>query len=530
MQVKLLEQLEAQKEKRVAHLQQMAVKRMMQAGLTKGWQTWLDLYEERQRSMRMLAAAAGRLMRPALAAALTHWRIDWQQMQQAAIKAAYKARVLLAEEASLKKLAQQAEAAREARVAHLQQSAARRMMQAGLTKGWQTWLDMYLEHQRHKRMLASAAGRLMKPALSAALSAWREDWGEERQRILEEGQRLMRAEAEGRSLAQQAEIDAVRAEMAAALQAKDEELRKLEEEFGVGALSREQEHAKALAEQAEAAHEARVAHLQQMAAKRMMQAGLTKGWQTWLDMYLEHQRHQRMLASAAGRLMKPALSAALSVWREDWGEERRRALEEGQRLLRAEAEGRSLAQQAEIDAVRAEMAAALQAKDEQLQALAERSGMDILSQQQEAARALAEALEAEKEKRVAHLQQMAVKRMMQAGLTKGWQTWLDMYLEHQRHKRMLAAAAGRLMKPALSAALSVWRDTLALTLTLSPALSLALALTLSPSLTLRSCGATSGGRNGSTSSTRGRRSCCCSMHSAPSCTARRCRPCATSCR
>ena len=427
-------------------------------------------------------------------------------------------------------LAEALEAEKEKRVAHLQQMAVKRMMQAGLTKGWQTWLDMYLEHQRHKRMLASAAGRLMKPALSAALSVWREDWGEERRRALEEGQRLLRAEAEGRSLAQQAEIDAVRAEMAAALQARDEQLQALSDRGGNELLTQRQEHAKALAEALEAEKEKRVAHLQQMAVKRMMQAGLTKGWQTWLDMYLEHQRHQRMLASAAGRLMKPALSAALTHWRDDWQAEQKAALEEGQRLLRAEAEGRSLAQQAEIDAVRAEMAAALQAKDEQLQALAERSGMDILSQQQEAARALAEALEAEKEKRVAHLQQMAVKRMMQAGLTKGWQTWLDMYLEHQRHKRMLAAAAGRLMKPALSAALSVWRDTLALTLTLSPALSLALALTLSPSLTLRSCGATSGGRNGSTSSTRGRRSCCCSMHSAPSCTARRCRPCATSCR
>ena len=108
--------------------------------------------------------------------------------------------------------------------------------------------------------------------------------------------------------------------------------------------------------------------------------------------------------------------------------------------------------------MRAELAAALQAKDEQLQALAERSGMDILSQQQEAARALAEALEAEKEKRIAHLQQMAAKRMMQAGLTKGWQTWLDMYLEHERQKRMLAAAAGRLARPALAAALTAWRD------------------------------------------------------------------------
>ena len=242
-----------------------------------------------------------------------------------------------------------------------------------------------------------------------------------------------------------------------------------------------------LLEQLEAQKEKRVAHLQQMAVKRMMQAGLTKGWQTWLDLYEERQRSMRMLAAAAGRLMRPALAAALTHWRIDW-------------------------QQMQQAAIKAAYKARVR--------LAEEASLKKLAQQAEAAR----------EARVAHLQQSAARRMMQAGLTKGWQTWLDMYLEHQRHQRMLASAAGRLMKPALSAALSVWRDTLALTLTLSPALSLALALTLSPSLTLRSCGATSGGRNGSTSSTRGRRSCCCSMHSAPSCTARRCRPCATSCR
>jgi predicted outer membrane protein len=269
----------------------------------------------------------------------------------------------------------------------------------------------------------------MKPALSAALTHWRIDWQATRDFDLAEGQRLLRADAEGHSVKQQAEIDALRAEMAAALAAKDEQLQALSDRSGMDVLTREQEHAKALAEQAEAAHEARVAHLQQAAARRMMRAGLTKGWQTWLDMYLEHQRQTRMLAGAAGRLMKPALSAALSAWREDWDEERRLALEEGQALLRAEQ--------------------------------AQREGgfrADLLSKEQEHAKALAEALEAEAEKRVAHLQQMAAKRMMQAGLTKGWQTWLDMYQEHQRHKRMLAGAAGRLMKPALAAALTAWRD------------------------------------------------------------------------
>ena len=43
--------------------------------------------------------------------------------------------------------------------------------------------------------------------------------------------------------------------------------------------------------------------------------------------------------AAAGRLARPALTAALTHWRDDWQEEQRAALEEGQRLLRAEAEG-----------------------------------------------------------------------------------------------------------------------------------------------------------------------------------------------
>ena len=32
--------------------------------------------------------------------------------------------------------------------------------------------------------------------------------------------------------------------------------------------------------------------------------------------------------------MRPALTAALTAWREDWAEERRRALMEGQQLLK----------------------------------------------------------------------------------------------------------------------------------------------------------------------------------------------------
>ena len=492
----LAETLEAEKEKRIAHTQQMAAMRMGKQQLSKGWQSWLDGWLEQQRHKRMLAASAGRLMKPALSAALTHWRTDWQATQQAILEEGQRlmraeadgrsieqqaeidavraemAAALQAKDAEMQKLeeefglgaltkeqehakalAEQAEAAHEKRMAHLQQMAAKRMMQAGLTKGWQTWLDLYLERQRSMRMLAAAAGRLMRPALTAALTHWRDDWQAEQKAALEEGQRLIRAEAEGHSAKQQAEIDALRAEMAAALAAKDTQLQALSERSGLDVLTQQQEHAKALAELAEAAHEKNVAHLQQSAARRMMQAGLTKGWQTWLDMYLEHQRQKRMLAGAAGRLMKPALSAALTAWRDDWGEERRRVLEEGQRLMRAEADGRSIEQQAEIDAVRAEMAAALLEKDEELRKLEESFGADISTQEQERARKL----EAEKEKRTAHVMQMAVMRLGKRQLSLGWQTWLDAHLEQQRKKRILAASAGRLSKPALSVCLALWR-------------------------------------------------------------------------
>ena len=245
----------------------------------------------------------------------------------------------------------------------------------------------------------------------------------------------------------------LRAEMAVALAEKEFQLQALSDRGGSELLNQQQENARALAETLEAEKEKRIAHTQQMAAMRMGKQQLSKGWQSWLDGWLEQQRHKRMLAASAGRLMKPALSAALTHWRTDWQATQQAILEEGQRLMRAEADGRSIEQQAEIDAVRAEMAAALLEKDEELRKLEESFGADISTQEQERARKL----EADKEKRTAHVMQMAVMRLGKRQLSLGWQTWLDAHLEQQRKKRILAASAGRLSKPALSVCLALWR-------------------------------------------------------------------------
>ena len=46
-------------------------------------------------------------------------------------------------------------------------------------------------------------------------------------------------------------------------------------------------------------------------------------------------------------------------------------------------------------------------------------------------------LEAEREKRVQHLQQIGVRRIAQMGLAKGWTAWHDNYEEYQYKKRLL---------------------------------------------------------------------------------------------
>ena len=66
--------------------------------------------------------------------------------------------------------------AKEARVAHLQQQAARRIANAGIASGFSTWQAQWAEAARQKRMLAAAAARLTRPALAAAVAHWRQDW------------------------------------------------------------------------------------------------------------------------------------------------------------------------------------------------------------------------------------------------------------------------------------------------------------------------------------------------------------------
>ena len=66
--------LEEEHEKRVEHLQQVAVRRIGQLALARGWSSWLAQHEEKVRVWQLLRHAGGRLVRPKLVASFIEGR------------------------------------------------------------------------------------------------------------------------------------------------------------------------------------------------------------------------------------------------------------------------------------------------------------------------------------------------------------------------------------------------------------------------------------------------------------------------
>ena len=73
-----------------------------------------------------------------------------------------------------------------------------------------------------------------------------------------------------------------------------------------------------------------------------------------------------------------------------------------------------------------------------------------------------EQLAAEREKRIEHTKEMAVRRVFKRELSRGWTCWYDAYWTRVRQKRLLAAAANRLFRPKLVRGFGLWRRVVAL--------------------------------------------------------------------
>ena len=194
----------------------------------------------------------------------------------------------------------EAAAEKEKRIEHLCSVIARRMLRKDLSRGWFAWYEQWQEEARTLRLLKTAAERLRRPALSAALSDWKAD-----------------AAQAGAAAKAQAAAEAQAAALAAAIKQAA-----IEKEEAVGTAIEEATLAAAAAAEAEEAksaqeREQRVQHLTGVILKRMLRKDLSRGWVAWCEQYEERTLTLRLLRSAAQRLRKPTVSAAFAGWKTD---------------------------------------------------------------------------------------------------------------------------------------------------------------------------------------------------------------------
>ena len=110
-----------------------------------------------------------------------------------------------------------------------------------------------------------------------------------------------------------------------------------------------------LAAELEEEREKRALHVQQIAARRIGQMGLARGWSAWHEQWLEVVKQRQMMAATAARLTRPKLTACLTHWRHDWEEAVRQVAEEKKRLLMSEHDQLRAALEAELKQARSEL-------------------------------------------------------------------------------------------------------------------------------------------------------------------------------
>ena len=331
------------REARATGLQQSAVRRIAHRGLARGWSAWHAAWEERRRQRQMLASAGARLLRPKLAASVAHWRGAWEAARaeersraEALLSAAQarerggleaeverlraeleaersgaaaqrraaaeeaKEQAARQEEAAARQLIDRLEEEKEKRIAHLHQSAARRMGNQGILRGWTAWVDLHEEQRARRQMLASAGARLLRPKLAASLALWRQGWEAEMCASAERAAQVLRAADERKRGTVEGELAQVRAELAearaelarsaaTATAAAEDERRALHERMEAAVLTKEEEAARELLERLEEEKERRVEHLQRVAARRIGLGAVARGWSAWHAAWEERQ-------------------------------------------------------------------------------------------------------------------------------------------------------------------------------------------------------------------------------------------------
>ena len=208
-----------------------------------------------------------------------------------------------------------------------------------------------------------------------------------------------------------------------------------------------------LLERAELEHGAALAHLHRVAVGRLTKLQLSKGWNAWAEVHEAQARSRKLRQRALSKMRKPGMAGAFGFWQHDW---ERRAREQQTAALRQQLQGEAAARaglEAELERTRNDADSALSATrsmtTSELEQLKRRHAAELES-------ALAAAVAAAKEAHVRHIQQLAIRRLSQQGLSRGFNAWREGHEQSARQMSALRRGASTLLKPRVVRAFGYW--------------------------------------------------------------------------
>ena len=474
---RLAAKMAEQRAGRVDELFKKSVKRMANAGILRGWDSWREQWEEGVRTRQMLKQAGGRLLRPKLAASMALWRTTWQQGSAAMAAQSYEqlheatqfiaslkaqlhelAEMKANADAELARQQEAAEAAEAGRMTAMQQAAIRadrerglrieqltkkagaRLKNQGIMRGFTAWQFKWEERVAQKQMLASAGARLLKPKLAASFAGWKTDYFTEltaaqsdlaasfpalKKKFTEQGDARHAAHVAGdggararRGGEEPSEADGRRLGRRAA---EGDARGRGEGEADRGAPVQGDE-----ADQEPGDH-----------ARLVGVAGALGGAG---DRAADARGGGRPAAQAEARGVARALAPRLGDDRGDPGES------DAESRLAVEREANAALEE-EVQRLKEEAAEAAAAAAADKAFALERLRLELGGT----------AEEREKAARIEYLTKKAGARIKNQGIMRGWTAWSDLFEGEKAQRQMLASAGARLMRPKLAASLAHWR-------------------------------------------------------------------------
>ena len=545
------------KEERVELLRRQIARRMMNTGLARGWLAWVALWTAKVYALQRLREAANRIRRPELAHAFSFWVGAWeaaqrvkeeqaQQLREAGLRgeretiqeelARIRTALASAEEDKRSALERQRielagsagematlqeQRAKEERVELLRRQIMRRMMNQGLTNGWQAWMELWSAKTYAMNRLREVGNKFRAPELSAAFAFWIRDWEEqkhaaqvaelERQsNTLEAQLRKARFDAGQLELVRTAHEDELAAlkdtlnqlfedskerdrlaEMSSALQKENAELVALQHVLDSAAESAERkrldaEHdaakqhqedkrllEKLLSEQRrsfeeelqrfglrveadkeEKEKEERIELLRRQMLRRIMNRSLSSGWTSWYEFWSSRRHALDWLRRVGNRFRTPELSAAF-VHLVRYADARRQAKRHAASAQKIALLGDQSERAVELETQLERALAEIDAMVADRQTLRERiTALD--GGVAEAERLRQEQLAAAKEERVELLRRQIGRRMMNQGIIRGWTAWNDFWSAKMYAMRRLREVGNKLRAPELANAFYFW--------------------------------------------------------------------------